>query len=113
MELNLDIQVFWDVIHVVWWIVLSVLEKYTAIIFKVQQCQKTTHLNCSDAADGDTVLLWGIDLHQHCFESTWKWFLLPSPKVWGGGGLNFKGSWEWKLKEVKVTIMEANGGEEF
>jgi hypothetical protein len=30
-----------------------------------------------------------------------------------GGGLNFKGSWEWKLKEVKVTIMEANGGEEF
>jgi hypothetical protein len=29
-----------------------------------------------------------------------------------GGGLNFKGSKEWKLKEVKVTIMEANGGEE-
>jgi hypothetical protein len=28
--------------------------------------------------------------------------------VWVGG-LNFKGSWEWKLKEVKVTIMEANG----
>jgi hypothetical protein len=30
----------------------------------------------------------------------------------GRGVLNFKGSREWKLKEVKVTIMEANGGEE-
>jgi len=31
---------------------------------------------------------------------------------WGRGGLNFKGSREWKLMEVKVTIMKANGVEE-
>jgi hypothetical protein len=28
------------------------------------------------------------------------------------GGLNFKGTRELKLKEVKLTIMEANGGKE-
>jgi hypothetical protein len=31
----------------------------------------------------------------------------------GWGGLNFKGSWEWKLKALEVTIMDEMGEKSF